>query len=59
LEILSINPMNADNFDDLVKLYLRRIDEIGFDNYVKEDEGYKFDFVTHFQNNFDINAADF
>lgn len=51
--------MQKEAFDDLVKLYLRRIAEIGFDNYVKEDEGYKFDFVNHFQNNFDINAVNF
>jgi len=51
--------MQKEDFDHLVKLYLRRINEVGFDYYVKENEGYKFDFVNHFQNNFDINAANF
>jgi hypothetical protein len=51
--------MNTANFDFLVKLYFQRINEVGFDYYVKKDEGYKFDFVNHFQNNFDINATNF
>ena len=51
--------MQKETLDYLIKLYFDRIAEVGFTKYVKECEGYKFDFVNHFQNNFDINATDF
>lgn len=51
--------MKKDQLDYLIKLYKERIDEVGFNDYIKESEGYKFDFINHFQNNFNLDAKDF
>lgn len=51
--------MQKDKLDYLVELYISHIKEKGFDYYVKKDEGYKFDFINHFQNNFNLDAKDF
>lgn len=51
--------MTKEQLDYLVKLYTQHINKKGVDFYVKQDEGYKFDFVNNFQSHFDIESTDF
>lgn len=40
-----------------VQIYLQHIQEVSIDVHVKNEEGYKFQAVEHFQKNFDLEAA--
>jgi hypothetical protein len=51
--------IKKDNLKTLINLYLNHINKVGLDSYIKEVEGYKFDFVNNFQNNFNIEANNF
>jgi hypothetical protein len=41
-----------------LQIFLKHIRDVSVDVHVREDEGYKFEAVQHFQSHFDINAID-
>lgn len=50
--------ISQDKIKEWVEIYLNYIDEVTVEKHVLEEEGYKFQSVEKFQQNFNINAPD-